>query len=75
MVLHLLCSCAVVSPWRDLVPTGTSGGDGQKLLSWKFQVCSHRVLLVSCDGDCAKNWCLESWGKLVREEPLASTCM
>lgn len=75
-MLHPRSSCALVSPWRDLVPTGISGGDSQKLLSWKFQVCSHRVLLVSCGGDSAKDWPLEIWGKLVHEgEPLVRTCM
>lgn len=58
------------------MPTGTSGGDSQKLLSWRFQVCSHRVLLLSCGGDCAEDWPLERWGKLVHEgEPLARSCM
>lgn len=39
-------------------------------------MCSHRVLLVSCGEDCAKDWPLESWGKLVYEgEPLVRICI
>lgn len=39
LMLHLLCSHAVMSLWRYLVPTGTSDGHGQELVSWSFWVC------------------------------------
>lgn len=38
MMLHLLCFCALMSPWSYLVLTGTLDGDGQELLSWSFWV-------------------------------------
>lgn len=67
MVLHSLCSCAVMSPWRYLVPTGTSDRDGQELLSWSSWCVGHRGLLASCGRERAEDRPLESWGKLVCE--------
>lgn len=73
-MLPLLCSCAVVSPWRDLVPTGTSGRDGQKLLE---------IPGVQSQGPAGELWwglsrglTFGELGKTVHEgEPLARTCM